>query len=145
MKTVSIPVRRNAHHSQLPATPLFRTMSVTKFGVSVEKVVATIEMPSSHQGICLPARKNSALFEPARFEKIIPTARITMRKTMTIDQSIQFSAIKYILRLFEQALRLLFSKLRRLQYNFSGFYFNPEQERIEEIVFTYLSGIYFPS
>jgi hypothetical protein len=38
-------------------------MSVTKLGVSVEKVVATIESPKSHQGMLLPDRKNSfALF-----------------------------------------------------------------------------------
>jgi hypothetical protein len=34
-------------------------MSVTKFGVSVENVVATMEIPSSHQGIFLPERKYS--------------------------------------------------------------------------------------
>ena len=50
-KTVNIPVRRNAHHVQLPETPFFLTRSVTKLGVSVEKVVATILMPINHQGI----------------------------------------------------------------------------------------------
>jgi hypothetical protein len=57
MNTVSIPVSRNAHHTQLPETPLLRTMSVTRFGVSHEKVQATIEMPSSHHGIVRPPRK----------------------------------------------------------------------------------------
>ena len=40
-------------------------MSVTRFGVSVEKVVATIDTPSNHQGIFLPARKNWLVLEPA--------------------------------------------------------------------------------
>ena len=49
--TVSKPVKRKAHHTQFPETPLLRTISVTRFGVSVEKVVATIENPNSHHGI----------------------------------------------------------------------------------------------
>ena len=47
-KTVTIPPIRNAHQAQLPATPFWRTMSVTRLGVSVEKVVATMEVPSIH-------------------------------------------------------------------------------------------------
>ena len=38
-----MPVNTNAHHTQFPATPLVRTMSVTRFGVSELNVVATIE------------------------------------------------------------------------------------------------------
>ncbi len=34
-------------------------MSVTRLGVSVENVVATIDVPSSHQGMLRPERKNS--------------------------------------------------------------------------------------
>ncbi len=37
-----------------------------RFGVSVENVVATMDIPSSHQGIALPERKNSVVFLPAR-------------------------------------------------------------------------------
>ena len=55
--TVTIPVNKNAHHAQLPATPCWRTKSVTKLGVSVLKVVATMLMPSNHQGMFRPARK----------------------------------------------------------------------------------------
>ena len=44
-----MPVSRNAHQTQLPETPLVRTMSVTRLGVSVEKVVATIDVPAIHQ------------------------------------------------------------------------------------------------
>ena len=39
-----------AHHSQLLLTPPLRTRSVTRLGVSVENVVATIDVPSSHHG-----------------------------------------------------------------------------------------------
>ena len=59
METVSIPVSRNAHQFQFLATPPSRTNPVTRLGVSAEKVVATIETPSSHQGIFRPERKNS--------------------------------------------------------------------------------------
>ena len=65
---MSRPVIKKAHHTQLPETPLDLTISVTKFGVSVEKVVATIESPKSHQGIFLPERKNSLELEPDFFE-----------------------------------------------------------------------------
>ncbi len=65
-KTVIIPVSRNDHHSQLSATPFSRTMLVTRLGVSVLNVVATIEMPTSHQGAARPAVKNSSVLDPAR-------------------------------------------------------------------------------
>ena len=52
---------QKAHQAQLAATPFWRTSSATRFGVSVEKVVATIEVPSSHQGSRRPARKNESL------------------------------------------------------------------------------------
>ena len=59
-----MPVSRNAHQTQFPATPFVRTMSVTRFGVSVENVVATIEVPSSHQGMLRPERKYSEVSFP---------------------------------------------------------------------------------
>ena len=40
-------------------------MSVTRFGVSVEKVVATIEPPISHHGAARPEVKNSVVLDPA--------------------------------------------------------------------------------
>ncbi len=64
-----MPVIRKAHHSQFWLTPPVRTRSVTRFGVSVEKVVATIEVPRSHQGIDRPPRKNSPVSRPARRAK----------------------------------------------------------------------------
>ena len=41
-------------------------MFVTRFGVSVENVVATIDTPTSHQGAARPEVKNSLVEEPAR-------------------------------------------------------------------------------
>ena len=61
-----MPVSKNDHHNQLSATPFSRTMLVTKFGVSVLNVVATIEIPTSHHGAARPAVKNSSVLEPAR-------------------------------------------------------------------------------
>ncbi len=63
-KTVNKPVIKKAHQDQLPETPLVLTISVTKFGVSVENVVATIETPNNHQGIVLPDKKYSVAFLP---------------------------------------------------------------------------------
>ena len=54
-----MPVRRNAHQAQLFATPPTRTKLVTRFGVSVLNVVATIETPISHHGAARPDVKNS--------------------------------------------------------------------------------------
>ena len=59
----------NAHHTQFPATPCRRTMSVTRFGVSLEKVVATMDRPASHQGTERPEAKNSVVLLPERFPK----------------------------------------------------------------------------
>ena len=56
-------MKRNAHHTQFPETPLFLTISVTRLGVSVENVVATIEIPNNHQGIFLPDKKYSLELE----------------------------------------------------------------------------------
>src|SRR6476620_11014129 len=56
-----MPVKTNAHQTQFPATPVRRTMSVTRFGVSLEKVVATIESPASHHGTLRPDAKKFAV------------------------------------------------------------------------------------
>ena len=50
---------------------LRRTMSVTRFGVSLLKVVATIDRPASHQGTERPEAKNSdrALARPLAEEQ----------------------------------------------------------------------------
>ena len=90
---MSNPVIRNAHQTQFPETPLFRTISVTKLGVSVEKVVATIETPNSHHGIFRPERKNSLLEEPALFETQTPIKREIEKKPIMIAQSIATKSI----------------------------------------------------
>src|SRR5688572_13835516 len=82
-----MPVRRNAHHTQLPATPPVRTISVTRLGVSVLNVVATIDTPMSHQGAARPDVKNSAVLEPARLARTIAGMNEMTIETMTITQS----------------------------------------------------------
>src|SRR5512134_1862820 len=81
-----MPVSRKAHHCQLLATPPVRTRLVTRLGVSVLKVVATIEMPISHQGAARPEVKNSAVLDPARLAKNSAGRNET---TMEIEMMIQ--------------------------------------------------------
>ena len=61
-----MPLMTMFHQSQLPATPLDATMPVTASGVSAAKVVATMDVPASHQGRDRPDTKNSDTFFPAR-------------------------------------------------------------------------------
>ncbi len=82
-----MPVSRNAHHTQLPDTPFFLTISVTRLGVSAEKVVATIDTPKSHQGIFLPERKNSLALLPAVLEAKAPISIEITKKAIIIAQS----------------------------------------------------------
>ena len=67
-RTVSAPPSMKFHHSQLPAMPSLATMPVTASGVSAENDVATIDVPSSHQGRLRPLRKYSEMLLPARLE-----------------------------------------------------------------------------
>ena len=46
--------------------PLRATMPVTASGVSAANVVATIDVPASHQGTLRPERKNSLVLPRAR-------------------------------------------------------------------------------
>src|SRR5438105_11628695 len=86
-KTVATPVRTIAHHCQFPATPYWRTCCVTQFGVSLLKVVATIDKPASHHGTDRPDAKNSDVLLPARFpKKSAGTKQITM-VSATMSQS----------------------------------------------------------
>src|SRR3954468_2518515 len=85
--TVATPVNTIAHHCQLPATPYWRTCWVTRFGVSLLKVVATIDNPASHHGTERPDAKNSDVLLPARLPKnSAGTKQMRMVKT-TITQS----------------------------------------------------------
>ena len=61
-----MPLATKFHQSQFPAMPLRATKPVTTSGVSAAKVVATMEVPASHQGTLRPDRKNSLMFLPAR-------------------------------------------------------------------------------
>ena len=62
-------------------------MSVTKLGVSAEKVVATIEIPRSHQGIFRPDKKNSVELVPAFFDTNNPTTKVKTKNKIIIPQS----------------------------------------------------------
>jgi hypothetical protein len=72
IKTVESPVNIKHHQPQLPDTPLDLTRSVTKFGVSVENVVATIEKPNNHHGMLRPDKKYSEVFFPDFLETYTP-------------------------------------------------------------------------
>src|SRR4051812_37719719 len=88
-----MPVSRKAHHAQLPATPPVRTMFVTRFGVSVLKVVATMDTPISHHGAARPDVKNSAVLDPARRASTTAGANEMMIDTTTMTQSSDVSRI----------------------------------------------------
>src|SRR6478672_8916219 len=82
-----MPVSTNAHQTQLPATPLRRTMSVTRFGVSALKVVATIDRPASHHGTERPEAKNSDVLRPARLPKKSAGPKQIRSDAKTMSQS----------------------------------------------------------
>src|SRR6266702_6223075 len=85
-----MPVSVKAHHCQLPATPSLRTMSVTRLGVSLANVVATMDNPASHHGTARPDTKNSEVLLPARLpkksagEKQSSSVRTTMTQSMKL-------------------------------------------------------------
>ena len=88
-----MPVSRNDHHAQLFATPFSRTRLVTRFGVSVLKVVATIDTPISHHGAARPEVKNSAVLEPARRASTTAGMNETMIDSTTMNQSSGWSSM----------------------------------------------------
>ena len=57
--TVIMPLKRKLHHSQLAAIPCCATCPVTQRGVSAANVVATIDVPASHQLTSRPETKKS--------------------------------------------------------------------------------------
>lgn len=63
-------------------------MSVTRFGVSLLNVVATIEIPASHHGTDRPDAKNSDVLVPDRFEKNNAGTKQTSSDAAMITQSI---------------------------------------------------------
>jgi hypothetical protein len=56
-------------------------------GVSVLKVVATIDVPMSHHGAARPDVKNSAVLRPARLTRTIAGAKEIAIEMTTIVQS----------------------------------------------------------
>ena len=86
-----MPVSRNAHHTQLAATPPSRTRLVTRFGVSVLNVVATIETPISHHGAARPDVKNSAVLLPARRARSNAGTNEMAIESATMSQSSEVS------------------------------------------------------
>src|SRR5688572_10561831 len=82
-----MPVSRNHHHNQLLATPRSRTRLVTRLGVSVLNVVATMDTPTSHQGAARPEVKNSAVLLPARRASTIAGTNETKIERTTMTQS----------------------------------------------------------
>src|SRR5215212_827747 len=88
-----MPVSRNAHQTQLPATPCRRTMSVTRLGVSLLNVVATIESPASHHGTERPEAKNSEVLLPDLLPKKRAGAKQMPTARRAIIQSIALSCI----------------------------------------------------
>jgi hypothetical protein len=68
-------------------------MSVTKFGVSVEKVVATMDSPSNHQGRVLPERKYSLELCEDFFETAKPIAKTSKKKKSIMPLSRSVSCI----------------------------------------------------
>jgi hypothetical protein len=62
-------------------------MSVTRFGVSALKVVATIDRPASHQGTARPDPKNSDVLLPARRPKNSAGPKQISSEATTMDQS----------------------------------------------------------
>lgn len=96
--TVSIPVNKNAHQVQFPETPSTRINPVTKFGVSAEKVVATIDTPNNHHGILRPERKKSEVLELDFLENAIPINSTNKKYTATMVQSRVVSVILLVLQ-----------------------------------------------
>jgi hypothetical protein len=66
-------------------------------GVSAEKVVATIDIPNSHQGMVRPDKKNSEVFFPAFFDTTIPISNEMTKKEPIIPQSIGFNSMLFFI------------------------------------------------
>src|SRR6476620_4945851 len=90
-----MPVSKNDHHNQFSDTPRSRTRLVTRFGVSVLKVVATIEMPTSHHGAERPEVKNSEVLDPARRQKKSAGMNETAMLVAMMTQSIVANFTSY--------------------------------------------------
>ena len=65
--------------NQTPGMPSVNTSSVIATGVSIEKLVAAIDTPASHQGSDRPATKKLSTEPPARRATTSPTPKIAAR------------------------------------------------------------------
>ena len=70
-------------------------MSVTRFGVSLLNVVATIERPASHHGTARPDTKNSDVFFPARCPRNKAGTKQIRSDSATITQSRGCSCMRW--------------------------------------------------
>ncbi len=68
-------------------------MSVTRLGVSLLNVVATMDNPASHHGTARPDTKNSVVFWPARLPKNSAGTKQISRVARTISQSMSCRCI----------------------------------------------------
>jgi hypothetical protein len=68
-----------AQKNQTPAIPSVRMKFVSETGVSMEKLVAAIETPISHQGMWRPPMKNSSTEWLALRVSSMPPAKISAR------------------------------------------------------------------
>ena len=73
-------------------------MSVTRLGVSLLNVVATIDSPASHHGTARPETKNSDVLLPARLPKNSAGTKQMSRETTTITQSMSWRCMCFSLR-----------------------------------------------
>jgi len=62
-----MPLKTMLHQIQFPAMPFLAVSPVTASGVSAANVVATIEVPASHQVTFLPETKYSLTLPVAFF------------------------------------------------------------------------------
>jgi hypothetical protein len=62
-------------------------MFVTRLGVSVLNVVATMDIPTNHHGAARPEVKNSVVFVPARRIRSTAGRKETIMERTTIIQS----------------------------------------------------------
>ena len=65
--------------------------------MSVEKVVATIEIPSNHHGIFLPDKKYSEELEEDFFETQKPIVRVIEKKPIIINISSEDRSIIFLM------------------------------------------------
>ncbi len=70
--TANMPISAPFHQYQLPAMPRLATRPLTARGVSAAKVVATMDVPSIHQGMPWPEAKYSFTDEVDFFEWYSP-------------------------------------------------------------------------